>query len=69
MTAATASTSSTERTLVIVKYEGLIVQVAYRDAVQAAEHAAQVRGMMGVQDVHVDTVPNYRGRRVTRVIL
>lgn len=69
MTTATAHTNGTERTLVIVKYEGLIVQVAYRDPVRAAEHAAQVRGMMGVQDVQVDTVPNHRGRRVTRVIL
>lgn len=66
---ATAQMNTTERTLVIVKYEGLIIQVAYRDAVQAATHAAELQDTLGVVDVQVATVPRYRGRRVTRVVL
>lgn len=65
----TAQVNTTERTLVVVKYDGMIVQVAYRDPVQAAEAAADMRGTLGVVDVQVDTVPDYRGKRITKVIL
>jgi hypothetical protein len=69
MAIATAGMNTTERTLVVARYPGFIVQVAYRKPEEAAAAAAELRGALGLVDVQVDTVPHYRGRRVTRVIL
>lgn len=66
----TAVTNSTARHLVVVKYDvGVLVQTAYRTQAEATEAANRAWQHPQAVDVQVDYVANYRGRRVTKIVL
>lgn len=63
-------TNTTDRWLVAVRYDvGVIVSTAYRTKAEADLAAEQAWKHPQAEDVKVDLVTNYRGRRVTKVIL